>query len=129
MEVDVVAPRTPQVPQSPSLASMGEVEVSLDPQIPKDEKLGASVEDLVSVWICNNDPTKMVKVGSNLPNQHQEQLIEFLKENFNVFAWSHADMSGIPPSVACHKLNVDPHHWPVKQKCRTFNQERYDAIE
>ena len=71
----------------------------------------------------------MVKVGSKLPDQHQEQLIEFLKENFDVFAWSHANMPGIPPSITCHKLNVDPHHRPVKQKRQTFNQECYDVIE
>ena len=63
----------------------------------------------------------MVKVGSNLPDQHREQLIEFLKENLDVFAWSHADMPSIPPAIACHKLNVDPHHRPVKQKRRAFN--------
>ena len=38
MEVDVVAPGAPHVPQSPSSASMREVEVPLDPRIPKDEK-------------------------------------------------------------------------------------------
>ena len=63
----------------------------------------------------------MVKVGSNLPNQHWEQLIEFLKENFDLFDWSHADMPGIPPLIACHKFNVDPYHKPVKQKYWTFN--------
>ena len=129
MEVDVVALGRPQVPQSPSSTSMGEVEIPLDPRIPKDEKRGAPVEDLVSVSICNNGPTKMVKVGSNLFDQHREQLIDFLKENFDVFTWSHADMPGILPSIAFHKLNLDPHHRPVKQKCRIFNQDCYDAIE
>ena len=38
MEVDVVAPGAPHVPQSPSSAPIGEVEVLLDPWIPKDEK-------------------------------------------------------------------------------------------
>ena len=85
MKGDVVALGAPQVPQSPSSISMGRVEVPLDPWIPKDEKRGAPVKDLVSASICNNDPTKMVKVGSNLPDQHREQLIEFLKEIFNMF--------------------------------------------
>ena len=38
-------------------------------------------------------------------------------------------MPGIPPFIACHKLNVDPYYRPVKQNHQTFNQERYDAIE
>lgn len=45
-----------------------------------------------------------------------------------MFIWSHADMPGIPPFITCHKLNVDPYHRPVKKKLRTFNQERYDAM-
>ena len=75
--------------------------------MPKDEKRGAPIEDLVSVSICNKDPTKMVKVGSNLPDQHREQLIDFLKENFDVITWSHVDMQGIPPSIAYHKKWTD----------------------
>ena len=35
------------------------------------------------------------------------RLIRFLKENLDVFAWSHEDMLGISPEVIQHKLNVD----------------------
>ncbi|XP_024043205.1 uncharacterized protein LOC127899388 [Citrus sinensis] len=40
MEVDMVAPRAPLVPQSPNSVSMGEVKVPLDPRVPKDKKRG-----------------------------------------------------------------------------------------
>ena len=66
MEVDVIAPRAPHVPQSPSSALMGEVEEPIDSRKPKDKKRGAPVKDLVYVSIYNKKPTKMVKVGSNL---------------------------------------------------------------
>ena len=34
-------------------------------------------------------------------------MIKFLKENLNVFAWSHEDMLGIDGNVIEHHLNVD----------------------
>ena len=54
-------------------------------------------------------------------------LIDFLKSNFDCFAWSHADMSGIDPEIIMHKLQVDPLHQPVRQKRRKFALER-DAV-
>ena len=35
------------------------------------------------------------------------RLVQFLKENLDVFAWSHEDMPGISPKVIQHKLSVD----------------------
>ncbi|KAL5562028.1 hypothetical protein UlMin_031775 [Ulmus minor] len=38
------------------------------------------------------------------------------------------DMPGINPNVIVHRLNIDPNFKPIKQKRRTFNAERYMAI-
>ncbi|KAH9681856.1 hypothetical protein KPL71_027115 [Citrus sinensis] len=129
VEVDVVAPGAPEVSHSHTLGSVKDVEVPLDSRVPKEEKRETPTEDVMSVSIYNNDPTKMVKIGSYLPDQYQKQLIDLLKENLDVFTWSHVVMSGIPPFTFYHKLDVNPHHKPVKQKRRTFNEERYDTIE
>lgn len=129
MSVEVVAGDSSRVPHGDQVEPMCEVEAPLDPRILKDEKRGTPVEDLISVSICTTDPTKIVKVGSNLSEEQREKLITFLREHHDVFAWSHSDMPGIPPSLSCHKLNVSLHNKPVKQKRRAFNQERYDAIE
>ena len=40
------------------------------------------------------------------------RLIEFLKENLDVFAWSHEDMLGISQKIIQHKLNVDQRESP-----------------
>ncbi|XP_058068612.1 uncharacterized protein LOC131217667 [Magnolia sinica] len=67
-----------------------------------------------------------------LGNQHEAQrcyVIAVRKGSVkDVFAWSHADMSGISPEVLVHRLNVEPDHKPVKQKRRPFDTERYEAI-
>jgi hypothetical protein len=59
---------------------------------------------------------KKVRVGSLLSPEIKESLVAFLRNNTDVFAWCHDDMPGIDPSVISHRLNVDPNHWPVKQK-------------
>jgi ribonuclease HI len=67
-------------------------------------------------------------VGSSLPQEQKEALVEFLRRNADVFAWSHEDMPGIDPSVIVHRLNVDPSYKPVKQKRRSFAPERNQAV-
>ena len=56
------------------------------------------------------------------------RLIEFLKENLDVFAWSHEDMPGISLKIIQHKLNVDLERKPVQQRRRPFAPERDQAI-
>ena len=45
----------------------------------------AECEDLVKVTI-GDDPEKFFQIGSQLPQQEIEELIEFLKQNIDVFA-------------------------------------------
>ena len=42
-------------------------------------------EDLVKVAI-GDDPEKFFQIGSQLPQQEREELVEFLKRNIDVFA-------------------------------------------
>jgi hypothetical protein len=53
----------------------------------------------------------------------KEELVAFLRQNSDVFSWSHEDMTGIDPSFIVHTLNVDPNYRPVKQRRRTFAAE------
>ena len=52
----------------------------------------------------------------------------FLKENQDVFAWSHEDMLGIDPSVMVHRLNVSLSFPIIRKKKQMFVQERDQAI-
>ena len=53
-------------------------------------------EDLVKV-IIRDDPEKFFKIGSQLPHQEKEELIEFLKRNIDVFAWNAFEAPGVDP--------------------------------
>ncbi|XP_070050148.1 uncharacterized protein [Nicotiana tomentosiformis] len=55
-------------------------------------------------------------LGTGLNPDLRSRFIEFLKFNVDVFAWSHADMTCIPPEVVVHKLSLDPNIHLVRQK-------------
>ncbi|KAH9802826.1 Ribonuclease H [Citrus sinensis] len=86
------------------------------------------VEKLEEVVVSRNDPSRVVKVGSELGEAIKGELVKCLQSHADIFAWSHEDMSGINRGVACHKLAVKKGPRPVRQKMRCFNQERYEAI-
>jgi hypothetical protein len=55
-------------------------------------------------------------------------LIDFLRANADIFAWSPSDMSGIPREVAEHSLDILPHSRAVQQRLWRFDEERRRAI-
>ena len=67
-------------------------------------------------------------IGSSLSKDLARQLIDFLKRNMDIFAWSHANLEGIDPEVATHRLNVDPRHKLVRQNLRGASTERAQAM-
>uniref|UniRef100_A0A2N9IZQ4 RNase H type-1 domain-containing protein n=1 Tax=Fagus sylvatica TaxID=28930 RepID=A0A2N9IZQ4_FAGSY len=85
-------------------------------------------EELDTIELEDGHPERTTKIGANLPPKMKESLVQFLKNNKDVFAWSHEDMPGINPSIISHKLYVDPSLRPVKQKRRVFAPERNNAI-
>jgi hypothetical protein len=88
--------------------------------------LGELVEELEDFEL--GDSKKKIWVGSQLSPEMKAALVAFLRRNEDVFAWSHDDMPGIPPSVIVHKLRVDPSHRPVKQRRRSFAPETNQAV-
>jgi hypothetical protein len=49
-------------------------------------------------------------------------LINFLRVNAEVFAWSPSNMPGIPRDVAEHSLDIRAGARPVKQPLRRFDE-------
>ena len=54
-------------------------------------------EDLVKVMI-GDDPEKFFQIGSQLPQQERKELIEFLKQNIDVFAWNTYEAPRVDPN-------------------------------
>ena len=74
------------------------------------------VEALEIVALVEDRTAKTTRIGTTLSPEIRTRLIEFLKENLDVFAWSHEDIPGISPKIIQHKLNVDPERKPVQQR-------------
>jgi hypothetical protein len=55
-------------------------------------------------------------------------LINFLRANIDIFAWSPSDMPGIPREVAEHALEIRVGSKLVKQCLRHFNEEKRKVI-
>ena len=81
----------------------------------------AKCEDLEMI-IVGDDPKKFFQVGAQLPPQEKEELIEFLRKNVDVFAWSTYEAPRVDPSFICHHLNVNPSVTPKKAISLAFIQ-------
>ncbi|GAV81058.1 hypothetical protein CFOL_v3_24517, partial [Cephalotus follicularis] len=76
------------------------------------------VEDVVQVPLEAGNPERIFQVGSHLGVEEQGELITFLWDNKDVFAWWAEEVPGISPSVMTHRLSVDPARTPTRQKKR-----------
>ena len=56
-------------------------------------------------------------------------LVDFLRANANIFAWSPSDMLGIPREVAEHALGIQAGSRPVKQRLHRYDEEKRRAID
>jgi len=72
------------------------------------EKTPEVMEALETIKLVEGEPTKTIKVGTNLDPLTKEKIISFLKNSLDVFTWSNEDMPGIPISIIQHHLKVDP---------------------
>ncbi|XP_075658664.1 uncharacterized protein LOC142628442 [Castanea sativa] len=95
-------------------------------QDPKGEGT-SSAEDLVSIKILLGSE-RSFQIGAGLSNGERVQLLLFLIQNVDVFAWSPYEVPGVDPEFIVHKLNVDPSFPPKKQRPRRSAREHADAI-
>ncbi|KAL8498323.1 hypothetical protein ACS0TY_021589 [Phlomoides rotata] len=64
------------------------------------------------------------QIGSQVEPPVAVEVIEVLRRNVDIFAFTPSDMIRIQPDVAMHHLNADPKAKPVKQKLRAFGVEK-----
>ena len=93
-----------------------------------EEEPKKSSQELKEVNLVDEDTTKVTKVGTGLNPILKSRIVEFLKQNLDVFAWTHEDIPRIDNEVIEHKLNVDPTKKPVQQKRRVFAPEWNKAV-
>ena len=86
------------------------------------------VEKLEEILFDDPQPNRTTRIATLASLMVHLALATFLKDNRDVFTWSHEDMPGIDPLVMVHRPNVSPSFPPIRQKKRVFTPERDQAI-
>ena len=75
------------------------------------------------------DNSRPVFISKNIKDDELPEYVSFLHEFVDCFAWSYAEMPGLDPKIAVHKLNLQENIKPVKQGQRRFRPDVMDKIE
>ncbi|XP_057501675.1 uncharacterized protein LOC130785510 [Actinidia eriantha] len=86
------------------------------------------VEDLIRYELNEPRSDLYFLVGLNVKEWERTELIEFLKENIEVFAWTPYEILGINPNFIRHELNIMPEARPVKQRGSRSMEEHDDTM-
>ena len=64
-------------------------------------------EDVLKVRILP-DTDRYFQIGTRMNDQERVEMLLFLLQNVDIFAWSSYEVPGVDPEFIVHKLNVDP---------------------
>ena len=79
---------------------------------PKKGWRASYAEDLIRLKILPNG--LYFQIGAGVGDQYRVEILLFLIQNVDVFAWSLYEVPGVDPEFIIHKLNVDPSFPPKK---------------
>ena len=71
------------------------------------------VEKLEEILLDDSKLDRTTKIGTLANPAVRQALTTFLRNNRDVFAWSHKDMPRIDSSVMVHRLNMSPSFPPI----------------
>ncbi|XP_073131758.1 uncharacterized protein [Henckelia pumila] len=72
---------------------------------------------------------QFVKLAADLSTSVRQSLVDFLKKNKDVFAWSISELTGVSAEIMVHRLNTLVGVRPIKQKKRHFGPEKDKVIK
>jgi hypothetical protein len=74
--------------------------------------------------LCEDIAEQKVLLGSQLSEEQEKNLLRFLFNNKDVFAWSSNDLCGVNRDVIEHSLNVDLSFRPRKQRLQKMSNDK-----
>ena len=90
--------------------------------------MGADVaEEVLKVRIFP-DTNRYFQIGTSMNDRERVEMLLFLLQNVDVFAWNPYEVPGVDPEFIVHKFNVDPSFPPKKQKPRRASKEHVDVV-
>ena len=79
--------------------------------------------------MIRSDGDRCFRVGAQLPYVEKEELIGFLKDNMDVFAWSANEVPLINPDFICYYLNVNLGVVPKRQPPQHSSKEHAKVVK
>ena len=79
--------------------------------------------------IIDTDLEKFFQVRAQLLALEKQALIEFLRDNVDIFAWDACEAPRVDPDFICHHLNVNPFVIPRKQSTRRLSRDHCEAVK
>lgn len=64
-----------------------------------------------------------------MPPAEKEELLVFLRDNLDVFAWSAYEVPRVDLNFICHHLNVNPAIVPKRQPPRRSSKEHVEVVK
>jgi hypothetical protein len=74
-------------------------------------------------------PDRAVTIGAHLSPEEENELIQFLNKNKDVFTWPAKDLQGVDKDIIEHTLETDEKITLKKQKLRKMPEEKVKAVE
>ena len=96
---------------------------------PRETENTKTLKEVTHISIHPNYTDRHLVIGNELTEELRDTLVDFLKKNYDKFAWSQSDIPGIDHQVAIYKLFTNPDHPSFRQKRRKFAPKRLKVIE
>ena len=100
----------------------------LSKEVPDPKRHAGNFESAEATKLTPLDPKcpdgKTLRISATLDPKYEVVLIDFLRVNADMFAWSPSDMPGIPRDVVELSLDIRAGSKPVKQRLHRFDEEK-----
>jgi hypothetical protein len=93
------------------------------------KKIEISADGETKKVYLDDMPDRAVTIRAHLSSEEENELIQFLYKNKDVFAWSAKDLQGVDKDIIKHTLETDKKIIPKKQQLRKMSEEKVKAVE
>jgi len=82
-----------------------------------------------TIDLGTSDPSKIAIISTQLSEDQELTLTNFLRDNNDIFAWKPTNVPGVPRELSEHNLELKPGSKLVKQRLRRFALDKKEAIK
>ena len=79
--------------------------------------------------VIGDDLERFFQIETQIPILENEEFVDLLRRNVDVFAWDAYEAPRLDPKFICHHLNVNPSITPKRQPLRRPSKEHVEAVK